>query len=625
MSEYLETSLKVPKDHIVNLRDQDATRSNIISAFEGLRDNDRIEEQDPILIYYAGHGGEVPRSSDGETIQALIPVDYVAEQICPIPDRTVASLINGIAKKRGNNITVIFDCCHSGSGTRGDETDNSTVRGCKLSPNDVPDDLDAHIRKANPEPEATAKSGTRGLRSATGFAVQGMNSHILLAACGAGEEAREDIKDHRDQIARGRFSSALLELFKTVAPNQITYTEVLAKILPIDGQNPQCEGFYSDRILFDAKVGPPTRKAFEVSLLQGKYILQAGKAHGITDGAVFTLYRDKKVALLEAPLGEMEARDGNIEVFTTTLEPFGKSPGAFDNPAIAIQTRAGVSEDLLIHVPLEGKNEPIFEAIARELSGEGPNPCRIKLVDKDKAKLEISTTKGELTFTALDERAKEYGFSRMPHVVDANVENLRHILRGAAHYHFHLNLQHPNNKIQSKIPIEFFSLKEELDEDGDVVLAPGGPNMNQGGRIEYEVEEETSYGMKVINNTPWDLHFSCLFFDHADFSITALTEVGALTRHRKDFSLKKRAEIGIGYGDSSTPPFESDIAEDSDLTIGFLKFYFASEVINLSHIPQTNPFIPTRGLKIAVKKPIPSLAVYGTVLIPVIQRRKRKL
>ncbi|KAJ2926775.1 hypothetical protein H1R20_g10308, partial [Candolleomyces eurysporus] len=628
MKKYLETSLKVPESRIVNLRDQDATRSNIISAFEGLRDNDDIKKQDPILIYYAGHGTEVWPKSGGKKMQTLIPVDYVPEKIFPIPDRTVASLINGIANKRGNNITVILDCCHSGSGTRGKKTDSSTVRGCGLIPNDVPDDLDAHIRKANPEPEPepTADSTARGLASATGFAVWGMRSHILLAACSANEEAREDFRAASGQapIARGRFTNALLELFKTVPPNQITYAEVLTKILPIEGQNPQCEGFYNNRILFDGKVGPPTRKAYEVRFdSKGKiYILEGGKAHGITDGAEFTLYRNKKVALLEAPLGVMKAKDGKINMFNTILEPDGGLHGAFDNPTIAIQTRAGASEDLLIHVPLEGENAPIFEAIALELSGEGPDPCRIKLVDKDKAKLEIVTTEAQLTFNALDERAREYGFTRMPHIVNANVEHLRHILRRAAHYHFHLNLQNPDSNIQSGISIECFPLKEEVDELGNSIDSPGGENMIQGGRIECEVDEEMKYGMRITNKTGSNLYFSCFFFDHADFSITALTEVNAQSPHLKDYSLDKGAKVEIGYGDSNAPPFEAFIAEGLDLTFGVLKFYFASEVVDLSHIPQKTPFYGARGFRIAKRS---NKRVWGTVLIPFIQRRKRKL
>jgi hypothetical protein len=95
--------LQVPKEQIDNLRDKNATRSGIIAAFERMRDNRNIKRDDPILIYYAGHGGEVPSNHKAKT-QALIPVDYVPEQIHPIPDRTVAALINGISKHHGNNI-----------------------------------------------------------------------------------------------------------------------------------------------------------------------------------------------------------------------------------------------------------------------------------------------------------------------------------------------------------------------------------------------------------------------------------------------------------------------------------------------------------------------------------------
>ena len=112
--------------------------------------------------------------------------------------------------------TVILDCCHRASKPRSDE---SAVRGCKLSPNDVPDYLYEHIRQ---EHSPIAK----------GFAVRDMTSHILLAACGAGEFAWEDKKG---QEVHGRFTTALLALLRAVPPDQITYTNVLSKIPRIDG------------------------------------------------------------------------------------------------------------------------------------------------------------------------------------------------------------------------------------------------------------------------------------------------------------------------------------------------------------------------------------------------------
>jgi hypothetical protein len=96
-----------------------------------------------------------------------------------------------------------------------------------LSPKDSPDGLDADIYKAN-----EAETGARGLRFAKGFAVNGMKSHIVLAACSPSGLAWEDKKA---QGAHGRFTTALLKLLRTVHPDQITYADILSKIPLIYG------------------------------------------------------------------------------------------------------------------------------------------------------------------------------------------------------------------------------------------------------------------------------------------------------------------------------------------------------------------------------------------------------
>ncbi|KAJ2919024.1 hypothetical protein MD484_g1468, partial [Candolleomyces efflorescens] len=872
--EYLETTLKVPKDRIVHLRDREATRCRIISAFEGLRDNDSIRKGDPILIYYAGHGGKALRPGDDDPAETLIPVDYVAGEVAPIPDRTIAKLINGISNKRGDNITVILDCCHSGSGTRGDET----VREFVLDPNDVPAGLDAEILEdtVNQAADECHSVGTRGLQAAKGFGSHGMKSHVLLAACSANEVARESFQVTRSALAgqptpndpkeamRGRFTVALLEMLENTPWNQMTYAEVLNKIRFIKDQHPQCEGFHKTRVLFDAKVGGPTHKAYEVtsqvryilqagkdqgitdgaeltlyrdsdekrqdplgvmkaqgenigasttvlkSIDEGKrpdvvdlgptiaileyevriefryilqagkdqgikdgaelmlyrgsdekresplgvvkvqrddiststtnlqpadedefpypsggpiiavrmregivhavksevrfnlqagedhgitdgaqfvlyrdgkrearlavmkaqegyinpstttlkpvvegqppasfctsavavqtregiseykvklkvrYILQAGLVHGVTAGAEFTLYRDKK---REVPLAVMKADESNIEDFITVLKPVDKEklPSVSDNPTIAIQTKAGASEDFLVHFSLGGQYGHIIEAVEKQLSAEDVyTHCRIRRGEESEAALKIATTGEQLSFIALDGRARSYNFTNMQRFIRPSVEELRAILRGAAHYHFHLNLGQQNNKIQNRIAIEFFEVKEARDEDGDPVFIPVGDNMLKGGQVEYEVNDGAKYGMKITNNAPWDLYFCCFFFDHADFSIAPITEVSALSPYRKDITLKKGHSVKIGYDDSSIYPFESDVRKGLKLTIGFLKFYFTSEAIDLSHIPQESPFITkppeiSRGLKEVERRSNP---VRGTVLVPLIQRRR---
>ena len=59
VSEYLTgENMNVPRDHILSLHNDNATRTAIISAFrEHLIDNPKIKKGDAILFYYSGHGG----------------------------------------------------------------------------------------------------------------------------------------------------------------------------------------------------------------------------------------------------------------------------------------------------------------------------------------------------------------------------------------------------------------------------------------------------------------------------------------------------------------------------------------------------------------------------------------
>lgn len=110
MKEYLEQVLRVPEDHIRTLFDQNATRDAIIQAFKDLQKDERIEKGNPIVVFYAGHGGELPSPASWtwwdpkSTIQCLLSRDYDGSYIHPIPDRAVGSLIEGIAKAKGDNI-----------------------------------------------------------------------------------------------------------------------------------------------------------------------------------------------------------------------------------------------------------------------------------------------------------------------------------------------------------------------------------------------------------------------------------------------------------------------------------------------------------------------------------------
>lgn len=116
VQEWLERDLNVPSDQICVLHDNKASRSAILGALKNLATDVRIKTGDPILIYYAGHGGELKSPAGWESggpdsmIQSIIPQDYnetQGQQVLAIPDRTIGALIDDIAEKKGDNIVRV--------------------------------------------------------------------------------------------------------------------------------------------------------------------------------------------------------------------------------------------------------------------------------------------------------------------------------------------------------------------------------------------------------------------------------------------------------------------------------------------------------------------------------------
>lgn len=98
--------LQVSEEQITCLLGAQALRSSIIQAFQDLATNENINNGDPIVIYFAGHGTEISYM-DGSTFQAIIPHDYCEGSIYVIPDHVLGRLIEEIAKVKGNNIVSV--------------------------------------------------------------------------------------------------------------------------------------------------------------------------------------------------------------------------------------------------------------------------------------------------------------------------------------------------------------------------------------------------------------------------------------------------------------------------------------------------------------------------------------
>jgi len=111
--EFLKSRMNVSPDRIQLLLDHDASRKGIINAFSQLSQDSKINKDDPILIYYAGHGTQLKAplgweaGGPGRKIQGICPCDYKRKSVDTIPDRTIGGFLDLISEKKGNNIVVL--------------------------------------------------------------------------------------------------------------------------------------------------------------------------------------------------------------------------------------------------------------------------------------------------------------------------------------------------------------------------------------------------------------------------------------------------------------------------------------------------------------------------------------
>lgn len=129
MMRHLAQSIwKFDQNSIVALFNEQATKSSVEQQFEELVNS--TEPGDRVLIYFSGHGTQVPDTSGDEVDDALdeaFPMyDTVAAQSeTYFLDDQIRQYLNRL---KGRRVTVIFDTCHSGTATRGGifETDQQT-------------------------------------------------------------------------------------------------------------------------------------------------------------------------------------------------------------------------------------------------------------------------------------------------------------------------------------------------------------------------------------------------------------------------------------------------------------------------------------------------------------------
>ncbi|RXW12814.1 hypothetical protein EST38_g13041 [Candolleomyces aberdarensis] len=120
---YLEATLLVPRDQVITLLNENATKERIIKELEALSQKASVAQDAPIIIYFATHS--FMRATSKEITTYLVPHGAVtkpdpylqqeAVQGAYIQYDTIRDILHDIADEKTENITLILDTCHAGS------------------------------------------------------------------------------------------------------------------------------------------------------------------------------------------------------------------------------------------------------------------------------------------------------------------------------------------------------------------------------------------------------------------------------------------------------------------------------------------------------------------------------
>ncbi|KAI0030583.1 hypothetical protein K488DRAFT_72058 [Vararia minispora EC-137] len=646
---FLLYDLRVPASRIRTLRNQEATRSAIVGAIEKLAVAHDIAYGGAILIYFAGHGASVHNK------QAIVPCDappWSGNLKDVISDVKLSSLLQKLANAKGDNITVIFDCCHSASGTRGSDGPY-TVRGVPLHGyNETGDDV----------PTGAARNGLRGVSNDGKFLHAGLSSHVLLAACGEEEEARE-----RD--GKGLFTHELIACLRQKGVDAFTYSDLIIDVgrLANDKQTPQCEGTNKHRKLFNSLVQHRGQPLHRISRTNSNTfrIENAGNVLGLTPiGSEFAVYSSPEDLAQRDSEALFYLEVDAVETAFCTAHPLGSfpPPSALAPRAVGLMTRVGRPlGDLRVHVPDDFPHTAVvIDAFERLHELRAAQRWMINPAPHDAAHLGLVSVEGgrTLAFEVLDAQIRALGLNRLGFTVPADAHFLESVLRAAAHFFWHLRrvpIAKKNraeekiiHQLRGKVEVHVHELREteDLDEDLQYILQPKKNDIirpiavGESPRSWKVVADngQSLYGIELVNKVKVGFFASALYFDCRTLEINELYGPAAAAPNTMgDWDAPLRPFTGGGppstlqlnYGNGGGKVLRFALEDGQDVDVGFVKLLVSNARFDMSAVEQAplqtvragdrRRGVPSKSLMRAQRMPE---TVWDEVTLPVVQTRE---
>ncbi|KAJ7229391.1 caspase domain-containing protein [Mycena rebaudengoi] len=454
--------LEVPTDNIKFLTDKDATRTAIISTFQShFINNPKIPDNanTTMIFFFAGHGDRVAApgnlmSSDG-MVETICPhdegtLDGEGQYVHGIPDYVLGWLLRDLATTKGNNITVIFDSCHSGGMGRNTGRARAPPKGnVPLRP--IPLELDNYLWK-----HKTGAAPSYSLWTTT------TTSHVLLAACREDETARE--VQYRDGTTRGRFSDSLIKWLRRVPLENTTYTELLNRIDVWSGQTPHCGGVDRDKVIFRGNYPTTGARALTLkphtvadpqkpNILQS-FLVDIGSVEGVVPATVFTVH-----AADNTPVCTLVAH--SVEIHQTVLVAANNRPTTIlDGARVVVEDWKNDAMVLHVHVaPDFPHTHALFPTT--EIIHQPEGRKFVQAAAADKADVVLRAEGDDIVIERRTSAFMETGPEmRLPHRTASSIVHLPKVLDGIAHFNYFLERHHGSAPLEG-VALEMYRLTGE--------------------------------------------------------------------------------------------------------------------------------------------------------------------
>jgi|GEM_PF-1821481 len=287
------------------LKDEEATYENVIAAFREHLVKGEGGVDDTYWFHFSGHGSEQftapeffqPKNAEGELLPSLASNGKDQTLVCFngeaagdnifLADKELAVLIHELHVEvntgdRIPHVLISLDCCHSGTGTRGE---GELVRQYQFLRNEVDRDSDE-----NPERSSrTLDSYLAGWYKQESGEDQSKlfipaARHVLMSAC-------NNLQLAGDTLEGGVFTSSLIDAFRATKGEAVNYVDLFnwtrarAKAKR-KKQTPQLELINNfdpyTAVLEGWRLGGPGR--YEIRGKNEKWYVGAGAIHGLPIG-----------------------------------------------------------------------------------------------------------------------------------------------------------------------------------------------------------------------------------------------------------------------------------------------------------------------------------------------------